>query len=123
VRVGGGDYQCNPHEEARFLRDADAESFDAAVLPERGFADLDAHSVAWLRAMVQPRVKSRKSGRNRPESLAGIVQKVWPVGQLVSDRATAGKDLLEAPSNPRERGVSGFPDQPAGAGLGVSGSM
>ena len=58
VRLGGGDYQCNPHEEARFLRDADAEAHDAVVLLERGFSDLDAHSVAWLRAMAQPRTSN-----------------------------------------------------------------
>jgi predicted HTH transcriptional regulator len=58
VRLGGGDYQCNPREEARFLRDADTETYDTGLLPDRTFADLDAHSVAWLRALVQPRTPS-----------------------------------------------------------------
>lgn len=55
VRLGSGDHQCSPEEEARFLRDASRETFDSAVCEGATVDDLDPESVRWLRGVIGQR--------------------------------------------------------------------
>lgn len=55
IRVGSSDQRCSPQEEARFLRDASTESFDAQFLDDATVDDLDAKSIAWVRAVARDR--------------------------------------------------------------------
>src|SRR3990172_8655268 len=56
IRVGSSDQRCSPQEEARFLRDASTESFDAQVLDGAKLDDLDGKSVQWVRAVTRDRL-------------------------------------------------------------------
>jgi ATP-dependent DNA helicase RecG len=55
VRLGSGDHRCSSEEEARFLRDASSETFDATVCVDATVDDLDPESIRWLRGIIGQR--------------------------------------------------------------------
>jgi len=67
IRVGARDQQCTPDEEARFLRDASYDTFDALVMDDASCADLDDQSLRWLRGTIAQRAPERAHPSLSPE--------------------------------------------------------
>jgi ATP-dependent DNA helicase RecG len=59
IRLGSGDHRCSAEEEARFLRDASRETFDATIVAEATVDDLDLEAVRWLRGVISQRDPQR----------------------------------------------------------------
>lgn len=59
IRVGARDQKCTMEEEARFLRDASTETFDALLMPEVQIDMLDAASIRWVRGLFRERYPTR----------------------------------------------------------------
>jgi ATP-dependent DNA helicase RecG len=59
IRVAAGDHKCTPEEEARFLRDASAETFDVQPMPDARVEDLDSASLRWVRGVYRERRPTR----------------------------------------------------------------
>jgi ATP-dependent DNA helicase RecG len=55
VRLGAGDHQCSSEEEARFLRDASLETFDATPVSGSSFDEVDVASLSWFRGLLAQR--------------------------------------------------------------------
>jgi ATP-dependent DNA helicase RecG len=59
IRVGARDHKCTPEEEARFLRDASAETFDTLPMPDASVDALDEASLRWVRGIFRERHPTR----------------------------------------------------------------
>ncbi len=67
VRVGSGDHRCNEVEEARFLREALEEDFDAKICEATTIESLDLEAVRWLQAQVALQRSDRSEPGEKPE--------------------------------------------------------
>jgi ATP-dependent DNA helicase RecG len=59
IRVGARDHKCTPEEEARFLRDASAETFDTLPMADASVDALDEASLRWVRGIFRERHPTR----------------------------------------------------------------
>jgi len=62
IRRGGGDEHCTPEEIKRFIRDADARSYDSEPLHDLDLATcFDTESIAWYRSIFSRRYPAHET--------------------------------------------------------------